>query len=73
MIRNSSHVGVTDAEWKVGVIEQQQNAEPIFLARPHQVVIKIIEYMIKGQYIKPTQIVTQGNSQGSVVQLRPTL
>ena len=35
--------------------------------------IKIIDDMLRGQQMKPTQIVTQVNPQGAVVRIRPTL
>ena len=54
-------VGVTSAKWKVGVIKRQNNSEPYFLARPHQVDIQIIDDMIRGHQMKPVQSFTQGN------------
>ena len=60
-IQHISCGGVIDARWKVGVIKQIQNPEPNFLARPQRAVIEIINDMIRGQHMTPSQSVAKGN------------
>ena len=72
-IWHSSCGGVTYTRWTVGVIKQRKNPEPDFLARPQLVVIQIINDMIRGKQITPSQIFTRVNNQGAVMRLRPTL
>ena len=52
---------------------KRKNPEQALLARPQQVVIKIIDDTIRGQNIKPEHSVTLGNPQGTVLRLWTTM